>query len=150
MIETVADALRMQAAAKGQQLVVEASKEVPKALGDRIVVMQVLENLVSNAIKFSPLGKRIWIRLSKHDKWVHVEVADEGPGVKEEERGRLFQKRAKLSSKPTGGESSTGYGLWICKTLVEAMHGKIWYEERQGYGATFILALRSIIEVNES
>ncbi len=150
VIETVADALRMQAAAKGQRLVVEASKEVPKALGDRIVVMQVLENLISNAIKFSPLGKKIWVRLSKHDKWIHIEVADEGPGVKEEERHRLFQKRAKLSIKPTGGESSTGYGLWICKTLIEAMHGKIWYEERQGYGATFVVALRSTTEVNES
>lgn len=150
VIETVVDALRMQAAAKGQQLVVEASKEVPKVLGDRIVVMQVLENLISNAIKFSPLGKTIWIRLSKHDKWIHIEVADEGPGVKEEERHRLFQKRAKLSIKPTGGESTTGYGLWICKTLIEAMHAKIWYEERQGYGATFVVALRSTTEVNES
>ncbi|MFN3394043.1 MAG: sensor histidine kinase, partial [Candidatus Thermochlorobacter sp.] len=150
VIETVVDALRIQAAAKGQQLVVEASKEVPKALGDRIVVMQVLENLISNAIKFSPSGKTIWIRLSDHDKWIHIEVADEGPGVKKEERSKLFQKRAKLSVKPTGGEGSTGYGLWICKTLVEAMRGKIWYEERQGYGATFILALRSTTEVNES
>ena len=141
LIETLVEALQLQATAKNLQLMVEASKSVPKAFADRIAVLQILENLISNAIKFSPFGKRIWIRLRAHHQHVRIEVADEGPGIKPQEMKRLFQKRMRLSAQPTGGESSTGYGLWICKTLVDAMRGRIWCESTEGQGATFIVEL---------
>lgn len=141
LIETIAQSLHLQAAAKQLELVADASKEVPKALADRIAVLQILENLVSNAIKFSPPKKKIWIRLRQQGERVRIEVLDEGPGIKKEEHKLLFQKRAQLSARPTGGESSTGYGLWICKTLVDAMRGEIWCESEDGRGATFIVTL---------
>jgi signal transduction histidine kinase len=141
LIETLVEALKFQAAEKNLQIIAETSKTVPKAFADRIAVLQILENLISNAIKFSPFGKRIWIRLCVHQQRVRIEVADEGPGIKPQEMKRLFQKRIRLSAQPTGGESSTGYGLWICKTLVYAMHGRIWCESTEGQGATFIVEL---------
>jgi len=141
LIETLVEALKFQAAEKNLQIIAETSKTVPKAFADRIAVLQILENLISNAIKFSPFGKRIWIRLCVHQQRVRIEVADEGPGIKPQEMKRLFQKRIRLSAQPTGGESSTGYGLWICKTLVDAMHGRIWCESTEGQGATFIVEL---------
>ncbi|MCS7012775.1 MAG: HAMP domain-containing sensor histidine kinase [Chloroherpetonaceae bacterium] len=141
LIETIVQSLQMQASAKQIELIVEASKEVPKARADRIAMLQVLENLVSNAIKFSPFDRKVWIRLYRHRSRVRISVTDQGLGIKPEEMNLLFQKQAQLSAKPTGGESSTGYGLWICKTLVDAMRGRIWCESSAGKGATFIVEL---------
>lgn len=131
---------------------------------DRNAVVEILENLVSNAIKFSPTGKSIWIRLigSKHAtetdhtyegvalfegiplpdntvNFIRVEVQDEGPGIRDDEKSLLFSKFARLSAKPTGGETSTGLGLNIVKKLAEAMSGRVWCESTAGKGATFIV-----------
>lgn len=149
LIETIVQSLQMQAAAKQIDLIVSASKEVPKALADRIAMLQVLENLVSNAIKFSPFERKVWIRLYQYRHRVRVAVKDEGPGIKPEEMHKLFQKQAQLSAKPTGGEGSTGYGLWICKTLVDGMRGRIWCESEAGKGATFIVELPIAKEQND-
>ena len=69
------------------------------------------------------------------------EVRDQGPGVSAEDRKRLFQKFARLSAQPTGGENSTGLGLSIVKMMAEAMGGRVWCESEPGRGATFIVAL---------
>ena len=101
--------------------------------------MQVLENLVSNAVKYSPPGKNIFVRLKRHAEAVRVEVQDEGPGLSAEDQKKLFGKFARLSAKPTGGEHSTGLGLSIVKKMVEAMNGRVWCESELGRGATFIV-----------
>ncbi|MCS6833226.1 MAG: ATP-binding protein, partial [Flammeovirgaceae bacterium] len=69
-----------------------------------------------------------------------LSIADEGPGLTEEDKKKLFQKYQKLSARPTAGEKSTGLGLSIAKKYVEAMGGKIWCESEYGKGATFFLA----------
>jgi signal transduction histidine kinase len=76
-----------------------------------------------------------------NDQYLCLEVADEGPGISEEDKKRLFAKFARLSARPTGGEHSTGLGLSIVKKLVEAMNGRVWCESELGNGATFILVL---------
>ena len=101
--------------------------------------MQVLENLVSNAVKYSPPGKNIFVRLQHSAEAVRCEVQDEGPGLSPEDQKKLFGKFARLSAKPTGGEHSTGLGLSIVKKMVEAMNGKVWCESELGKGATFIV-----------
>lgn len=102
---------------------------------------QVMENLVSNAIKFSPQNKNIYIVLKESNGHIVTEVKDEGPGIAPEDKSKLFKKFQKLSARPTGGESSTGLGLSIVKKYVEAMKGSIRCESEQGKGTSFIVEL---------
>ncbi|MCS6808417.1 MAG: tetratricopeptide repeat protein [Bacteroidota bacterium] len=108
---------------------------------DKQACMQVLDNLISNAIKYSPLGKTVHVRLRTRDSYGRIEVADEGPGISQEDMNKLFGKFARLSAQPTAGESSTGLGLSIVKKMVEAMNGRVWCESELGKGATFIVEL---------
>ncbi len=109
---------------------------------DRNYATQVFDNLVSNAIKFSPPHKRIHIRLTGQNGTVRTEVKDEGPGLTAEDKKKLFKRFQKLSAKPTGNEKSTGIGLSIVKKFVEAMDGKVWVESEPGKGSTFFVEFR--------
>lgn len=110
---------------------------------DEQATMQVLENLISNAVKYSPHGKEIVVRVSRKSDYVRLEVKDDGPGLSEEDKPKLFEKFARLSARPTGGEYSTGLGLSIVKKMVVAMNGRVWCESEYGTGATFIVELPS-------
>ena len=112
-------------------------------LADRIYTAQVFENLISNAIKFSPPDKNIFIRLSVSGELAVGEVKDEGPGINDEDKKKLFGKYQKLSAKPTGNETSTGLGLSIVKKFVESMNGKIWCESMPGDGASFLVSFKA-------
>jgi signal transduction histidine kinase len=112
-------------------------------LADATVLTQVIENLVSNAVKYSPTGKNIYARLRRSPEGTRIEMQDEGPGLSAEDQKKLFGKFARLSAKPTGGEHSTGLGLSIVKKMVEAMNGKVWCESELGSGATFIVEFPS-------
>jgi signal transduction histidine kinase/tetratricopeptide (TPR) repeat protein len=111
------------------------------ALADARIVKEVLDNLVSNAVKYSPHGKNVFVRVQSRENAVRMEVEDEGPGLSEEDKKKLFGKFARLSAQPTGGEGSTGLGLSIVKKMVEAMNGRVWCESELGKGATFIVEL---------
>jgi two-component system, sensor histidine kinase and response regulator len=139
LLNTVTETQRARAAAKQQTIQLENDPDPVVALLDSAVTVQVLENLVSNAVKYSPPGKRISVRLTKSPTVVRCEVQDEGPGLSAEDQKKLFGKFARLSAKPTGGEHSTGLGLSIVKKMVEAMNGKVWCESDLGQGATFIV-----------
>jgi signal transduction histidine kinase len=110
-------------------------------------IREVFDNLVSNAIKYSPFGKTIWVRVfhatsSDAMPVVRFTVRDEGQGLTEDDMKKLFGRFQRLSAKPTGGESSTGLGLSIAKQLVELHNGKLWAEsEGKNMGATFIAEL---------
>jgi signal transduction histidine kinase len=108
---------------------------------DRLYTEQVFENLISNAIKFSPLSKRVFVNVEKRGEAVVVEVKDEGPGITDEDKKKLFGKYQKLSARPTGNEISTGLGLSIVKKFVDAMGGEIWCESEAGKGASFFVKL---------
>ncbi|HYF03154.1 MAG TPA: tetratricopeptide repeat-containing sensor histidine kinase [Patescibacteria group bacterium] len=108
-------------------------------LADARYAMQVMDNVFSNAIKYSPLGKSINFRLFKKEDMTRIEIKDEGVGLHPEEMQKLFGKFQRLSARPTGGEHSTGLGLSIAKKLTEAMNGKIWCESEAGQGAMFII-----------
>jgi signal transduction histidine kinase len=111
-----------------------------KAVVDRGYVEQVFENLLSNAIKFSPKERRVFIKLSQDNGRIICEIKDEGPGISDDDKKKLFGKYQKLSAKPTGNETSTGLGLSIVKKFVEAMNGQIWCESQVGQGASFMVA----------
>ena len=100
-----------------------------------------MDNLISNAVKYSPKGKSIFVRVREVEGRVRAEVQDEGPGISAEDRKRLFGKFARLTARPTAGEHSTGLGLAIVKRLVESMQGEVRCESELGQGATFIVEL---------
>lgn len=113
---------------------------------DRKALGQILDNLISNALKFSPPGHPIEVRSHLWEgpgggRFVHLEVADAGPGIREEDFAGLFEKFTRLSARPTAGESSTGLGLFIVKQLAEAMGGTVTCRSVPGEGATFTLVL---------
>ena len=110
---------------------------------DRNALIRVLDNLISNSIKFSEKGKEVHVSLFNRSTKTYIAVKDEGPGIKEEEKHLLFGKFQKLSNRPTEGESSTGLGLSIVKSLVEAMNGSIEYTSEVGKGTTFTLVFNS-------
>jgi two-component system, sensor histidine kinase and response regulator len=141
VVTAVLETQRPRAATKQQTLQWQNNAGAVLVLADSIVLAQVIENLVSNAVKYSPPGKNIFVRLEKHAQGARVEVQDEGPGLSAEDQKKLFGKFARLSAKPTGGEHSTGLGLSIVKKMVEAMNGKVWCESELGRGATFIVEL---------
>jgi two-component system sensor histidine kinase/response regulator len=141
LLSAVVEAQRPQATLKSQTIHLQDTGAAIQAMADRDVVIQVLENLVSNAVKYSPPGKNIFARAREEARAVRLEIQDQGPGLSSEDRRRLFGKYARLSARPTGGESSTGLGLSIVKKMVEAMNGKVWCESEPGKGATFIVAL---------
>ncbi|MFC1555719.1 sensor histidine kinase [candidate division KSB1 bacterium] len=104
-------------------------------------VTQILDNLISNAIKFSPHDTNIYLSLDVKETNAVICVRDEGPGMSEEDKTRLFGEFQKLSAQPTGGERSTGLGLAIVKKIVEAHNGNIWVESKLNEGTAFYFTL---------
>ncbi|WP_109829878.1 tetratricopeptide repeat-containing sensor histidine kinase [Reichenbachiella versicolor] len=147
--EEVVTGYKNTAKNKNIELEIEIPVEPIYVLGDQIHLHQVLENLLSNAIKFSESDKKININLSKHGSKVRAAVKDQGPGLTEEDKAKIFKKFQRLSAKPTGNEESTGLGLSIVKKYVEEMNGRIWHESQEGKGTTFIVELDIIEEDTE-
>ncbi|MDP8980729.1 MAG: HAMP domain-containing histidine kinase [Acidobacteriota bacterium] len=104
-------------------------------------IAQVLNNLISNAVKFSLPGSAVEVRAAAADGGVRIEVRDEGPGIPEGERGKLFEPFVRTSVRSTAGERSTGLGLAIVRKIVEGHGGRIWVESQVGVGSVFIFTL---------
>jgi signal transduction histidine kinase len=107
--------------------------------GDMLYMTEIIENLISNAIKFSKRNKNVSVELSTTGQLALLRVRDEGPGLTEDDQQKIFQKFQRLSAQPTDGERSTGLGLSIVKKYTELMHGKISYETEPGVGTSFNL-----------
>ena len=137
----VVSVLESQAEAKKQRIHVSAPDASPVE-GDEEWLSQVLENLLGNAIKYSPPRRSIWLSVERTPAVVRIEVRDEGPGLTEEDKAKLFGRFQRLSAQPTGGESATGLGLFIVKQLVDLHRGRIWAEsDGPGRGARFLVEL---------
>ncbi len=108
---------------------------------DGVKIEQVLNNLITNAVKFSRSGTTVTIGIAANDSEVVISVADEGQGIPAAELDRLFQPFAKISVRSTGGERSTGLGLSIVRRIVEAHGGRIWVDSEVNVGSTFHVAL---------
>jgi len=139
LLKSVTETQRPRATAKQQTIHLEGVSAPLHAVIDPSVTVQVLENLISNAVKYSPPGRSIWVSVKSEPGSLRCEVRDEGPGLSAEDQKKLFGKFARLSARPTGGEHATGLGLSIVKRMVEAMHGRVWCESEPGDGASFIV-----------
>ncbi|MGE5364115.1 MAG: two-component regulator propeller domain-containing protein [Bacteroidota bacterium] len=103
---------------------------------------EALDNLISNAVKYSPAGKTIYVDICGDEEFVRICVKDEGPGLTDEDKRLLFGKFQRLSAKPTAGESSTGLGLSIVKEIISLHGGRIWAESMYGAGTSFIVEMK--------
>ena len=130
--------------AKAKKITLHCHFQKPayQALCNKDLLRQVFDNLISNAIKYSAIGKTIDIRLKQDDNSVRCEIQDEGPGLSLADQQKLFGQFTRLTPQPTGGEHSTGLGLFIVKKLVESQQGRVWCESLEGQGATFIVQLK--------
>ncbi len=116
-------------------------QEVPNSLFDIDRMRQVVDNLLTNAIKFSLSGTTVQLTCRQTEHTVEITVADQGPGIPSEEIGKLFGTFQKLSVQPTGGEKSTGLGLSIVKKIVDAHGGEITVDSEVGKGTVFTVRL---------
>jgi len=136
---------RARAEAKEIALTIDTPSEPCLAMLDAHALGRALDNLGSNAIKFSPRGGRVGISVTpgRDGAGPTITISDSGPGIREEDRAKMFGKFARLRAKPTCGESSSGLGLYIVKRLIDAMGGAIAVTGAAGGGATFAVSLRA-------
>lgn len=135
LVEKVVSRRQIVADSKRQTIDIRANVDVTTISADDSLVTQVLENLVSNAIKFSPLGATVVIIIENAADAVQLTVQDSGPGISEEDRKGLFERFQRASAKPTGNEGTVGLGLSIVKRLMDLMGGTVWCESAPGGGA---------------
>lgn len=141
-LQLAAGRLEQMAVAKKISLRLELPENAVFAKGDEDALARVLDNLGSNALKFSPSGKSVTFSVGPPTKaWVTCSVQDEGPGFTPEDQGKMFRRYGRLSARPTGGEPSTGLGLSIVKRLVEDMKGHLSVENVPTGGARFEIRL---------
>jgi two-component system phosphate regulon sensor histidine kinase PhoR len=124
-------------APSGLTLALTAPPSVPPVVADRDKLRQVLGNLVGNAVKYSPDGGRVELRLEPRESHLCFIVRDEGLGIAEQEIGRIFEKFYRVDPNMTRGVSGSGLGLYICRELVRRMGGTIGVESKLGSGSTF-------------
>ena len=141
LLETIVEQNRLRAQEKGQILELLPDGDDFTLVADKILVEQVLENFVSNALKYSAPGSTVKTRVIALPESIRFEVQDEGPGFTEEDKQKLFGFFQRLSARPTGGESSHGVGLAITKRVVDLHNGQIWVESEVGKGSTFVVLL---------
>ncbi len=118
---------------------VRSPMETPKVFGEPFRFEQILENLLSNALKYSPAHSPVLVTFTHDDSWVTVTVKDEGVGIAPEELPKLFSRFYRASS--GAGTEGIGLGLYIAKSAVEGLGGRIWVESVLGQGSTFYFSL---------
>ncbi len=132
---------------KDIQIKLNLPTELPPIFIDRNKITQVLNNLITNAVKFSARGTDVIVSATQKEKEVHISVQDHGQGIPENEISLLFKPFSKVSVRSTAGEKSTGLGLSIVKSIVTHHYGKIWAESKQGQGSVFTFTLP--LEINK-
>jgi signal transduction histidine kinase len=141
MIERSVHLANIEAAKKNMKIEMVTMPADPVVEVDRNKMRQVVDNLINNAVKYSPRGSVITVLVHANEVIAGFAVRDNGPGIPESERHKLFKDYGRLSAQPTGGEKSTGLGLAICRKIVEAHNGTISVENIPGRGAEFVVSL---------
>ncbi|MGB6396160.1 MAG: DUF3369 domain-containing protein [Bradyrhizobium sp.] len=141
LVSEVADANKPLAVNKQQTITVSAPPNIV-TMCDTDRIREAIDNLVSNAIKYSPIGGRISVVVTHEGENTVIRIVDQGPGLSPEDLGRLFGRFQRLSAKPTAGESSTGLGLSIVKRIIDMHGGHVTADSAgPGQGSTFTVTL---------
>jgi signal transduction histidine kinase len=140
LVRHAVESARPRAEAEGVELTLAAGS-VPPVSGEEVRLAQVVDNLISNAIKFTPGGGRVAVQLSARDGLVRFEISDTGIGISAEARERLFERFFRSQSALERQIQGTGLGLYISKAIIEAHGGRIGVESEDGKGTTFVVEL---------
>jgi len=146
LLERIVRETTLLANDKQQNLIIDPMMEVVWVRADEVRIKEVLQNLISNAIKYSQKGGNIEIAISNNHKKVRIEVIDEAGGVPEDEQHHLFDAFCKISTQPTDGERSTGLGLSICQRIMNLHGGEIRYRDNRHIGSIFQVIIPDIEE----
>lgn len=141
LIRDVIQANQHYAAQKGIELTSQLQEPMPLITANFFQLRQILDNLLGNALKFSPANTCTRVIAKSDTTSIQVAVQDEGPGLRDEDFSKLFINGARLSNQPTGDESSSGIGLALCKELIQQMSGQIGAENNPHKGTTFWISL---------
>ena len=140
LFDDVIDAVKLAVEDAGQTI--ETSEASPLAiLGDRQLVRQAFVNLIDNALKYGSPGQRIQLGAERHDAFVRLYVADEGPGVPASERARIFEPYERLARDQTSERTGTGLGLAVVRHIAQVCGGRVWLDESPGRGTRVVLEL---------
>ncbi len=137
LLEQITEANQAYGAQFGVTFAVHCDLDSAHVLADGDRIMQVMTNLLSNAAKFSPPNETVMVTISRSGENIRVSVADQGPGIPEKFRSRIFQKFAQGYTTGIRQKTGTGLGLNISKAIIERHSGQIWFDTETGRGATF-------------
>jgi two-component system, sensor histidine kinase and response regulator len=126
---------------KNIQLQIEKNPELPDTFFDMSRMIEAVDNLISNAVKYTHAGGTVRLYSQLTDNTIVTHIQDTGLGMNDDDLKDMFTSFKKLSARPTGGESSTGLGLAIVKKIVVIHGGEIWVKSRKGEGSTFSFSL---------
>lgn len=141
VVENITNGFRPSARSKNVQLIFGSTEHSLYLMSDRQFITRICENLISNAIKFTPFGKHVLVDVIDERNSVAIRVTDEGVGIEKDDLLLLYSKYGKISSRPTNGEASTGLGLFIVKRLVDELNGEITCTSTVGRGSIFTVTL---------
>ncbi len=152
LLHQVSESMRIEAMKKEQQIEIQIPDRLPRALGDEGRLTQVMTNLISNAIKFTPRGGKINIRAGLEGEKLLVQVIDNGMGIPAEALPQLFQRFYQVDSSATRAAGGSGLGLYISKQIVEAHGGRLWVESQLGEGScfSFTIPVAAVAQAAES
>jgi PAS domain S-box-containing protein len=141
IVRGIVDTLRPHAENKGLTLAIEAPPDMPAAHGDPTLLRQAITNLVDNAIKYTPSGGQVNVRLAADNGRFRVAVADTGLGIAPADQTHLFQKFFRVKQRGSTQVKGSGLGLAIVKSIVERHGGRVWVDSKLGKGSTFYVEL---------
>jgi len=141
LAEQVVESFRPHAEYKDQEMRRGDFAEEAVVVGDEVRLQEAMKNLVNNALKYSPRGETVEVRVTKSDGNVYFSVSDSGPGLDEHDLDRLFKPFQRLAQQPTDGEVSLGLGLYLVKEIIGRHDGEVDVETVEGEGSTFTLIL---------
>jgi len=141
LVKTTVELLQLKASEKDQKITLHLPQQHLFLMINPEKIKRVLNNLITNAIKFSDKGEEIKVSLTKDDKANTIIVEDNGIGIPENIQSKVFDMFTEAKRKGTAGELPYGLGLSICKQIVEAHNGRIWFETKQDKGTIFYVEL---------
>jgi signal transduction histidine kinase len=145
IIKQVVKVNQIAAIDKNQQLKIDLDNDPLIINADKNKLMDAVDNLINNAIKYSPYNSAINISTYSKENKLILEVRDEGQGLSATDKEGLFKPFSRLSTQPTGGETSSGIGLWIVKEIIGTHYGKVWaVSEGPNQGSTFFIELELV------
>jgi two-component system sensor histidine kinase VicK len=141
LVSNSVELLRFKAAEKGQTILLDTLDKQQDLFISREKIWRVISNLISNAIKFSPTGGTIHVKVAEVNTKIIIAVKDNGIGIPDKLKDQVFNMFTSAQRPGTSGEKSFGLGLSICRQIMEKHHGRIWFESDTNIGTTFFISL---------